>query len=66
MASTYKDSSLKVFTLNSNRELAKDIAEHIGMELGKCTVNRFSDGEIQINIEESVRGCDVYVVSTLR
>lgn len=64
MASTYKDSSLKVFTLNSNRELAKDIAEHIGMELGKCTVNRFSDGEIQINIEESVRGCDVYVVQS--
>jgi ribose-phosphate pyrophosphokinase len=64
MASTYKDSSLKVFTLNSNRKLAEDIADHIGTTLGRCTVNRFSDGEIQINIEESVRGCDVYVVQS--
>jgi len=64
MASTYKDLSLKVFTLNSNRELAEDIAAHIGTNLGECTVNRFSDGEIQINIEESVRGCDVYVVQS--
>ncbi|GAA0438174.1 MAG: ribose-phosphate diphosphokinase [Bacillota bacterium] len=64
MASTYKDTSLKVFTLNSNPKLAEDIAEHIGTMLGKCTVSRFSDGEIQINIEESVRGCDVYVVQS--
>ncbi|MBU5266099.1 ribose-phosphate diphosphokinase [Virgibacillus proomii] len=64
MASTYKDSSLKVFTLNSNRKLAQDIADHIGTKLGKCTVSRFSDGEIQINIEESIRGCDVYVVQS--
>lgn len=64
MASTYKDTSLKVFTLNSNPKLAEDIAEHIGTTLGKCTVSRFSDGEIQINIEESVRGCDVYVVQS--
>ena len=64
MASTYKDSSLKVFTLNSNRELAEEIANHIGTSLGKCSVTEFSDGEIQINIEESIRGCDVYVVQS--
>jgi ribose-phosphate pyrophosphokinase len=64
MTSTYKDLSLKVFTLNSNPKLAEDIAAHIGTTLGKCTVNRFSDGEVQINIEESVRGCDVYVVQS--
>ncbi|RYG72694.1 ribose-phosphate diphosphokinase [Lentibacillus lipolyticus] len=64
MASGYKDPLLKVFSLNSNPELAKDIASHIGTELGKCTVKTFSDGEIQINIEESVRGCDVYVVQS--
>src|SRR5690625_4915778 len=64
MASTYKDSSLKVFTLNSNSELAEEIANHIGSSLGECSVNEFSDGEIQINIEESVRGCDVYVVQS--
>src|SRR5699024_10357842 len=64
MASTYKDSSLKVFTLNSNRELAEEIANHIGIPLGKCSVTKFSDGETQINIEESVRGCDVYIIQS--
>ncbi|HLR51939.1 MAG TPA: ribose-phosphate diphosphokinase [Candidatus Avamphibacillus sp.] len=64
MTSTYKDPSLKVFSLNSNSELAKEIANHIGTTLGKCTVSEFSDGEIQINIEESIRGCDVYVVQS--
>src|SRR5699024_11972844 len=57
-------SSLKVFTLNSNSELAEEIANHIGSSLGECSVTEFSDGEIQINIEESIRGCDVYVVQS--
>src|SRR5690625_2574124 len=64
MTSGYQDESLKVFTLNSNPKLAKSIADHIGTTLGKCTVSRFSDGEIQINIEESIRGCEVYVVQS--
>lgn len=64
MATGYKDSSLKVFTLNSNKSLAEEIAANIGTELGKSSVTTFSDGEIQINIEESVRGCDVYVVQS--
>ncbi|WP_449354754.1 ribose-phosphate diphosphokinase [Virgibacillus natechei] len=64
MASSYKDPSLKVFTLNSNRQLAQEIADHIGTTLGECTVKHFSDGEIQINIEESVRGHDVYVIQS--
>ncbi|ASN03741.1 ribose-phosphate diphosphokinase [Virgibacillus necropolis] len=64
MTSGYKDQSLKVFTLNSNRKLAEEIANHIGTTLGECTVAAFSDGEIQINIEESIRGCDVYVVQS--
>ncbi|MGM8213044.1 ribose-phosphate diphosphokinase [Virgibacillus sp. W0430] len=64
MSSGYKDGELKVFTLNSNRVLAEEIASHMGISLGKCAVTKFSDGEIQINIEESVRGCDVYVVQS--
>ena len=44
--------------------LAEEIAKVIGVELGKCSVSRFSDGEIQINIEESIRGCDVYVIQS--
>lgn len=64
MSSRYEDDSLQLFTLNSNQPLAKEIADHIGVELGKCTVSRFSDGETQINIEESVRGRDVYVIQS--
>ncbi|TDQ34229.1 ribose-phosphate diphosphokinase [Aureibacillus halotolerans] len=60
----YLDSNLKVFTLNSNPKLAQEIADIIGTELGACSVTRFSDGEIQINIEESIRGCDVYIVQS--
>jgi len=64
MTSRYKDPSMKLFSLNSNRKLAEDIAAHIGIPLGKCSVTSFSDGEIQINIEESIRGCDVYVIQS--
>ena len=62
--STYVDPTLKVFTLNSNKELSKEIAQHIGIELGESSVTKFSDGEIQINIEESIRGCEVYVIQS--
>lgn len=60
----YSDSKLKLFALNSNSKLAEEIANVIGVKLGKSSVSRFSDGEIQINIEESIRGCDVYVVQS--
>ena len=64
MTRQYQDEFLKVFSLNSNPKLAEEIADHIGVELGNSSVKRFSDGEVQINIEESVRGCDVYVVQS--
>ena len=64
MSNQYLDPNLKVFSLNSNLPLAKEIAKVIGIELGKFSVTRFSDGEIQINIEESIRGCDVYVIQS--
>jgi ribose-phosphate pyrophosphokinase len=64
MSNQYLDPNLKVFTLNSNTALAEEIAKVIGVELGKCSVTRFSDGEIQINIEESIRGCDVFVIQS--
>ncbi|WP_096156072.1 MULTISPECIES: ribose-phosphate diphosphokinase [Bacillus] len=60
----YAGSNLKIFTLNSNIALAEEIATHIGVPLGKCSVARFSDGEVQINIEESIRGCDVFVIQS--
>ncbi|MGX6443440.1 ribose-phosphate diphosphokinase [Neobacillus sp. K501] len=54
----------KMFSLNSNQKLATEMAELLGCELGKCTVTQFSDGEIQIRIDESVRGSEVYVVQS--
>lgn len=62
MSRGYQDRTLKVFTLNSNPDLALDIAKQIGVPLGRCSVSTFSDGEIQINIEESIRGCDVFII----
>ena len=64
MSNQYLDPNLKVFSLNSNVGLAQEIAATIGVELGKCTVTSFSDGEVQINIEESIRGCDVFVIQS--
>lgn len=54
----------KMFALSSNRTLAAEMAKLLGCELGKCTVSRFSDGEIQIQINESVRGSEVYIVQS--
>ena len=53
---------LKVFCGNSNRELAKEIADYLGVAVGDAKVKRFQDGEISIVIEESVRGADVFVI----
>ena len=55
-------SSVKVFTGNSNRPLAKAICDSIGIELGKCTVASFPDGETFVKIDENVRGEDTYIV----
>jgi len=58
----YPDRRLKIFTGNANPALAKQIAEHLGIPLGQGQVMRFSDGEVHVRIEESVRGADVFVV----
>lgn len=64
MKERYFDDRLKIFALNSNRPLAQKIADYVGVDLGKLSVDRFSDGEIQINIEESIRGDNVYVIQS--
>lgn len=60
----YRDPKLKVFTCNANPKLAKEIADHIGLPLGNAEVVRFSDGEIQVKLNESVRGADVFVIQS--
>ncbi|OEH84339.1 ribose-phosphate pyrophosphokinase [Desulfuribacillus stibiiarsenatis] len=55
---------MKLFACNSNPNLAKGISEYTGIPIGRSQVVRFSDGEININIEESVRGADTFVVQS--
>jgi ribose-phosphate pyrophosphokinase len=56
------DDKLRIFTANANRLLAEKICAFLGMPLGKAKVSKFSDGEIQVEIEESVRGMDTFIV----
>lgn len=55
-------SEYKIFTGNAHPELAEKIASIMGKPLGKCDVAQFSDGEISLNLWESVRGVDIYIV----
>ena len=53
---------VKVFTGNANRDLVKKICSELNIQLGNCEVTHFSDGEINVNIGETVRGCNVYII----
>lgn len=54
----------KIFAGNANPELAEEIASIMGKPLGRSTVSKFSDGEISVNIWETVRGIDTYIVQS--
>ena len=56
--------NIKIFTGNSHPELAKEIADILGVPLGKAKVSTFSDGEISVDIGETVRGADVFLVQS--
>lgn len=55
---------IKLFTGNSNRPLAEAISRYVGVPLGNAEIGRFSDGEVQVEITENVRGGDVFVVQS--
>ena len=55
---------IKIFTANSNPAVAEQIAKELGLPMGKSNVITFSDGEISVSIQESVRGSDVFVVQS--
>jgi len=55
---------IKLFSGNSNLSLAQEIADYLGVSLGKAVVSTFSDGEILVRIEENVRGTDVFVIQS--
>ncbi|BCA64442.1 ribose-phosphate pyrophosphokinase [Fluviibacter phosphoraccumulans] len=56
--------NLMVFTGNANPKLAADVAQRLGLPLGRADVGRFSDGEVSVEIQEHVRGNDVFVVQS--
>jgi ribose-phosphate pyrophosphokinase len=55
---------IKVFTGNSNRQLAESICKELGIKLGSNEIKTFSDGEVSVSIYETVRGTDVFVVQS--
>ena len=64
MAERYADKPFKLFSLSSNLEIAQKIADASGVSLGKVSTHQFSDGEIMINIEETVRGDDIFIIQS--
>ena len=64
MAQKNATPQMKLFSLTSNNDIAEKISEASGIPLGKVSSRQFSDGEIMINIEESVRGDDIYIIQS--
>ena len=58
-------SRLKLFTGNSNVELVQRIADHLMTAIGKSQAKTFSDGEINVELDESVRGMDAFVIQSI-
>ncbi len=57
-------SPIKIFSGTKSLYLAEAICKDLGMELGKCNIQHFADGEFEVSFEETVRGCDVYLVQS--
>ncbi|MBD5805984.1 ribose-phosphate diphosphokinase [Lactobacillus sp. 0.1XD8-4] len=57
--------NVRLFSLNSNPQLADQIAKRVGIPLSQASISHFADGEIKITIDESVRGCEVYVIQSV-
>ncbi|KAK8809812.1 hypothetical protein WA158_000755 [Blastocystis sp. Blastoise] len=57
-------SNLRIFSGNSNRVLAEEICTELGIKLGNCSVSRYADGEVNVNINEPVRGKDIYIIQS--
>ncbi|KAI9397847.1 hypothetical protein POPTR_003G088400v4 [Populus trichocarpa] len=56
------DTRLKLFSGTANPALSQEVARYMGLELGKINIKRFADGEIYVQLQESVRGCDVFLL----
>ncbi|KAF8107030.1 hypothetical protein N665_0128s0012 [Sinapis alba] len=60
--SSRANTKLKLFSGTANPALSQEIAWYMGLELGKISIKRFADGEVYVQLKESVRGCDVFLV----
>lgn len=58
------NNNIRLFALNSNKKLATKISEKMGVPLSVCDVKRFSDGEVQINIEDSIRNDVIFIIQS--
>lgn len=58
----HSDSQIMLFTGNANDPLAAKVAEYLNISLGSASINKFNDGEIQIHVNESVRGKDIFII----
>ena len=56
------DHKIKIFSGNANPTLASRVASRLGMPLGKALVTKFSDGEVRVELNENVRGMDVFII----
>lgn len=65
MAEMENAGNVKLFALNSNKPLAEKISAQLGVGLSGATVKQFADGEIAITVDESVRGCEVYIIQSI-
>ncbi|MDE6277557.1 MAG: ribose-phosphate pyrophosphokinase [Muribaculaceae bacterium] len=54
----------KIFSGTNSKYIAEEIAKDLGVELGKMNITRFADGEFEVSFEESIRGCEVYLVQS--
>ena len=59
------NNNIRIFTGNSNRELAHKICDHLSQPLGQALVSTFSDGEIRVEIADNVRGRDVFLIQSI-
>ena len=59
-----ENAKVKIFTGNANPSFAREVANYLGLELGSAFVGKFNNGEIQVKIDESVRGQDVFLIQT--
>jgi ribose-phosphate pyrophosphokinase len=62
MPSLTENSRLRLFSGSSNAPLSQEVARYLGMDLGPMVRKRFADGELYVQIQESIRGCDVYLL----